>query len=59
MLRRVCIAKGEGGYIHGVIFIYVRCSISKFMRKKSSWSGKKSFDKLCESNIKTVVEEHI
>ena len=31
--KRVCIAKGEGGYIHGVIFIYVRCSISKFIRK--------------------------
>ena len=57
--KRVCIAKGEGSYIHGVIFIYVRCSISKFIRKKSSWSGKKSYDKLRESNIKAVVEEHV
>ena len=37
------------------IFIYVSCSLSRFMlREKSSWPGKKLIDgKLYESDIKT------
>ena len=32
--KGVYTTKGEGNYISGVIFIYVRCSISKFMCSK-------------------------
>ena len=40
MPRQIYTAKREGNYVHGVIFIYVRFSVSRFMlREKSSFDG--------------------
>ena len=35
--KQVYTAKGEGNYIHGIIYIYISCSNSRFMLTKIKW----------------------